>query len=1587
MELPAPREASERALKGLADAKTRVDQASQEDAAFPDLAEQLAAQSEPQNYFFEPYASQWTPQVAKKGALVPLPGVVAAALDDTKSLSLSGLLPELRAAWTSVDNRLFLWSYAQRGRFAAKEFDQAVVAVGLVAKPAAGVFTAKVRSVLVVATTVELLLLAVVPDENQSDGFKLQRTKLSVSTDKCVVRRIVTTRTGRVFFGGSDGALYEFLYAPEQKAKADRHSLLANVPGVGGAEGCRKVAHTSSYAQYLPRFLAGLASAPGKVVDMTVDHARHILYVLHDDAQVTVFDLGANGDEGKAVCAVNLLADGAKYARENRRTRVSCPDERLFQAGTGTPNPLKVVALSTVSPDESKVVTLVAVTSNGIRFYLTALSRRYTYAGAGNYGRAKRPSRLEILHIRLPPPAIALRDAPPYHAKEGMQPGYTPGKSPSAVHVAFHRKGVFLCIEGRRDQQDQLVGIAHDPISTTALPVQTGLAARKPTIREAVSLDTCIGKVVDIQELDPYSSEGPESAWVAQAEAAAAANAGSNSGSKRSFDEMSTGVPAGSASENAPIVGEMALMYSQPSRHFLCLTNSGIQVFKKIRPLDQLHRVILLARGHELKAAIAPFVRCFGEIQVVCMLVALACGVPTDPLISENSSAASLVAPRQAGLGALKSDDYIYTSAVQSIFEIAQGPPDNVPVEPAAPSTANGTSSSAASARIVLTTEVNMSYQHDGLVAFASRVLRPLWTSKTLGRRVVSRVSGSAANGATKASAKSPGFVTTFENAHSPEKLDEIREILFQLRQLMEGAAPFAVSISGGAALEKNPSLDGVLAESAEAGLSRVSELVMRHQKSLSEDQLKRETRFKAEQRSLFYLYQLVLRSIEAISLLRIALEYKVSLEEPLARLSFSDLVTTTEGSLAAKTMTKALMRGRNENNQFLIKQLREQCPTFFSVSDLWHYQGYRSLSNAKLSGSPVARAKFLKESLDQFLNSCHMWDTEDCLDVLQGICEDYMLLNYYEGVVKLSLACAKHFHDAAASDLSGVKQTWKRRCYGCILLALHRLLGANGASPQAVEEMVTLDDDTRNKCVEEVFHFALASEDDSFHNLLYTWLYERGHSHLLTSIRSDYIEEFLKEKDQDLLVKLYMDQHKYLVAAKVWWARAHEDSVGEDEYATSSALVVANNPDIVKRQYYVSKALGCLKSLEDVGEATEAIREVRDVLDVLQLQVRVLKSLEQLVVELETSSSTTDEQLRERKTDVQLLTFKLFDASTLYNRFASKYDMWAECLHIIHVCKSEEADVIATLWRKILFSLLPQSSNNAAFNAWRLDQCEKAGLLATSSSGSGGSTFESGNWIGQMQWKILRLGKALYLEGDDSHSGSAAGVGGFVFPVGFLADLLEWISLWYVRSTGMGVFTGSAASASAIDSTTFNWVLKLFLDAGVPHRVLLSYYEQLYREQPERLYREGWTLHLLQSMLAMITIWKKKAISPRAGKDQLAEFAACCPNIVDLCDGFITDLRATSQGTLAAGNCRVCVYVPSADVARPSFVFRRERRGLDAAGSIPPGQGRALELPIPHVGRSTQTEPPKHIRCGSKPTTRHKWTPWTTGRGSTMPR
>lgn len=1555
-ELSQSRKRYEKALeKGLQNAKAQVDQFYQEDNKFPDLYDRLLNQTEPQNYFFEPYVTQWRPQIVKKGSLVTYPSVVASSIEETKTLTLSGLLEEISHAWTSVDNRLFVWNYRNLKQFAALEFDQAIVAVSLCESPASGIFTEKVQHLLVVATTVNISLVAVLFDPFVSPGSsagstslapKLQRTKLGVSTDNCVVRSIVCTQHGRIFFGGSDGTLYELCYGPEGTSTPVKGLLPSFFTSSDATPRCSKVAHTTNYSNYLPSFLVGFAGSLDKIHQIALDSERNVLYVLHDQAHVEVFDLGHNAKDLKLVCSLNLLSAGTKYAREYRRTRVSCPDEKLFQkASTGdatTTDPVKFIYICPVPRNESLFITLLAVTSNGLRCYLTVYSKS-TYIASALGSRAdnekasivqnKRPTRLEMVYIRLPPPAVDVNDSPPYHTKEGMQPGFVPGKSPSQIHSAYYRDGVFLIANGGKDKQDQFIGIAYDAIATTLKSIH------KPAIRESISLDNTLGKVIEIKGF------GVNQRKISSVSSAAGSNDGISSGSKRSFDTMAK---AGkSTSGNEVIIGEMTSQFSEPPRHFITLTNAGIQLYRKIRPLDQLHRVLLISKGSELKQVLAPFVRCFGETEVCSMLLAIACGVQSDS-IEAYSSVSSDMTPSLAN-GVI--DEYLHSAAIQGIFDCGLGLAKVRKASTARKSSANENeqpSFIASSARVVLKSESEMSYYHDALILFLSRVMRPLWQNKD------GKLSTDNSN-------------NTWEMVYDINKLCEIREVLFQLRQLMENTGPFSVAVSSGAAsleasaVQKSLGKNAHGSEAGETNISRVSQLSERFAETRSDDQLKQEKRYRMEQQSLYFQYRFVCRSIEVISLLDVLDKYKSTPSENLLTFNFGDLVASTEGVEVARAAIRTLMQSNeNEQNAQLIQHLRAQCPSFFSVPDLWQYQGYKSLSSAKLSTAPSAQRKYLQEALSQFLKSCHMWNSEDGIEVLRNTCEDLIALHFYDGVVRLSLACARNFSSETKFDKTPIHSPFvvatgvstrektrllKQNCFGPILLALQKLLPSTTSSASdmatshrnwyskkkpknqtTMNELVCLDEESRRRYVDEILHLALASEDEDLHILLYSWLMEHGHTRTLLSIRTPYIEPFLQSQNRDLLIQLYMEQQKYLLAANVWWELAREDhtentfdvdsdmngvfteqaqGLRDHELKIVDRALLERNPDISKRQYYISKTLACLKNMEQSGlnenaNSVDATREVLDIMDVLNLQARIFTSLNQSLTELEADvdfsvqeNSAFTEEISRRRDDVTLLKYKMLSPTTLYNQFAVKYSMWAECLHIIRVCRSEESNTVEALWRKIIFDVIPRSSNDSQFNNWLAKMRQEARLTEISADVS--TSFESGVWIGQVQCIVQRLGRILLNDdrraaGDVGYTYTSNGMDRFlVFPVTFLLRELETLSSWYIRATQLSV-----SAATTLDIGAFNWVVRLFVDVGLPYQIILGNYEELYREQGNF----SWGIHLMRSIKAAINMWRKHSIVSGDRNEELSNFATCIPHLVEFCDDILTDLQAVPPGT-----------------------------------------------------------------------------------------
>lgn len=132
-----------------------------------------------------------------------------------------GLLPSINRVWITVDNTLFLWDYATDAFHIYNALDQVIKFVFiLVPKP--GVFTDSITHLLVLVTLIETHLVGVSyknqllqPNANQAEELQLFNTKLSTVTDGRVYS-CGTSINGRIFLGGQEGELTEFVYGKEQ---------------------------------------------------------------------------------------------------------------------------------------------------------------------------------------------------------------------------------------------------------------------------------------------------------------------------------------------------------------------------------------------------------------------------------------------------------------------------------------------------------------------------------------------------------------------------------------------------------------------------------------------------------------------------------------------------------------------------------------------------------------------------------------------------------------------------------------------------------------------------------------------------------------------------------------------------------------------------------------------------------------------------------------------------------------------------------------------------------------------------------------------------------------------------------------------------------------------------------------------------------------------------------------------------------------------------------------------------------------------------------------------------------------------------
>jgi hypothetical protein len=197
------------------------------------------------------------------------------------NFSFMGVFPELNRAWVTVDHQLFIWHYPHLQGHAAKQqtssmiehseiipfndLDQVIISVAIV-RPRPNVFVENVQHLMIIATPVEIVLLAVIFN-NEDEGpkgdisllpstctlqfksendhnlitFKIRTAHLAIPSDNVNMIKVVGTDTGRIFMSGKDGNLYELQYQAEDGWFRRK---------------CRKVNHTQGVvSSYIPSFL------------------------------------------------------------------------------------------------------------------------------------------------------------------------------------------------------------------------------------------------------------------------------------------------------------------------------------------------------------------------------------------------------------------------------------------------------------------------------------------------------------------------------------------------------------------------------------------------------------------------------------------------------------------------------------------------------------------------------------------------------------------------------------------------------------------------------------------------------------------------------------------------------------------------------------------------------------------------------------------------------------------------------------------------------------------------------------------------------------------------------------------------------------------------------------------------------------------------------------------------------------------------------------------------------------------------------------------------------------------------------------
>ncbi|KAG8885546.1 hypothetical protein FRB98_001774 [Tulasnella sp. 332] len=1005
-----------------------------DDNAVPELSSVIEGQNASSTYS-NPRNEAWIPFVQQKRVALP-----QQILDDygfANPHSTMGILSDIDRVWITMNHRLYLWDYIEGGSSSFETYekgdDEVITHVALV--PAKrGVFIDAITHVLVLCRRLSLTLVGIsAPPGPAAAGIQRRReltiyeTDITVPTANQDMLSVVGTPEGRILMcGANDGAIFELEYQAKESWWSGGRASLKQRTG-------------SSVGNLLPSLFASNTS--DEITNLTFDNSRRCLYALTSSYTIIMYHLSRDSP--------NVVREIFRMNNIAMQAQTRCPGAPVLE-----PKVFKITDIHAVDLSESRDITLVALTSHGVRLYF---NHRSYYRLASSADAA--PSTLNLCHVRLPPTDIL----DPFSDPHSINPQTGQINQPQRWTVrgagyAAYESGLFIATQNIDSTDDILLCTAPDlpqignfkaGQDSSAQQQQQSPLTSKPLLTEIAYLLPVMGNVWSVK---------PN--------------------------------PAIPAVPNAYGWNETITQFSGPPPSFLVLTNDGLHIITRKRPVHTIWELFERWMRARDSAELNDFFITYGPLQTSMMALAIASDnfyiSPPDTLYSPVALDAILtgssmtVSPISGGVREAAKIFYSENGGRPSIVEQnAYG---------------GGT-----------TTRYSMRYE--SLAAYFSRLVRPLWKAKITTATLVSNISSA--------------------NLMSVQRdLERLKVFLSSNPQFfIPGSAAYGGTGIG--VSQEAWRAEGIAATQLQTLMNQTIEAIS------------------------FVLLLSDYNMPVTVGKMEPALQQALSqltYEDFLTTKSGRETARSLVNGVINQQISQQV------SVDAISEILQARCSSFCSADDVMLYKAQEQVRKAKELHPGRERASALEESLRLFEKGAKNMTISRLQRICRDYQELSFSYGFVSLPLKCAQVLdvdglgEAYFDDGCPPNDSREEALVQRRaCYQCIVDALKESeVAADTAIAAGQTQKAQELTDTSNNAIA----FAIRTEDFVFHSFLYDWFLSKEDPSMLTEVEHPLVEKYLLHEPQtlqktELLWQLYVRNGRSMEAARTLAALADSVSYG----------------------------------------------------------------------------------------------------------------------------------------------------------------------------------------------------------------------------------------------------------------------------------------------------------------------------------------------------------------------------------------------------------------------------------------------------------